>query len=300
MTSHIVGPGFSVTSEPVGQYSPYPSPAPTVIVLAPVNDEKDESQLIATSSGIPIGQSSTTSTNRPAQSGSFPQRKPINHVTINNHVTQNIYSTQRPQTSSSQNLPSPTVIITPKPTISSSSSPIQEEDLESVVVTSPNDQINFPPDRNPNLNISHPVFSDEDITTPTLIEDEAMNEKVELFVNQIIYGLQDPFNDLNDIVYNKPSNATASPTVNTVTTKKPVKKPGTTTKKPSPKPSNVKTTTRRPVSTRKPAVSVTAASTTTKRPNTTKKVATTLSSFIETETDPETQQSYRDRKYKLS
>uniref|UniRef100_A0AAR5QD55 Peptidase S1 domain-containing protein n=1 Tax=Dendroctonus ponderosae TaxID=77166 RepID=A0AAR5QD55_DENPD len=300
MTSNIVGPGFTVTSEPVGQYSPYPSPAPTVIVLGPVSDEKDDVQLIATSSGKPIGQgpnyeSSTTTTNRPAQSGSFPQRKPINHVTINNHVTQNIYSTQRPQTSSSQNLPSPTVIITPKPTISSSSSPIQEEDLESVVVTSPNDQINFPPDRNPNLNISHPVFSDEDITTPTLIEDEAMNEKVELFVNQIIYGLQEPFNDLNDIVYNKPSNATARPTVNSLTTKKPVKKQGTTTKKPSSKPSNVKTTTRRPVSTRRPAVSISAASTTTKRPNTTKKVATTLSSYIETETDPETQQSYRDQ-----
>lgn len=216
-------------------------------------------------------------TSNPPITAQQPPRKPVNQVIINNHVTQNIYTTQKPL-QTSQNVPSPTVIITPKPTISSS--PLPEEDLEAVVVTSPNDLINFPPDRNPNLNLTQPVFTEEDVTTPNFVEDAAMHEKVESFVNQIIYGLQEPFNDLNDIVYNQ-HNQTVS-----TTTKKPVKKPVTTTKKPV----NVKVTTKRPVTTRRPVTQ------TTKRPVTTRKPPTTVQNFIENETEAEIHQNYRDRK----
>lgn len=223
-------------------------PVPTVIVLGPVDEPTTAQQ---------------------------PPRKPVNQVIINNHVTQNIYTTQKP---TSQNVPSPTVIITPKPTISSS--PLPEEDLDAIVVTSPNDLMNFPPDRNPNLNLTQPVFTEEDVTTPNFVEDAAMHEKVESFVNQIIYGLQEPFNDLNDIVYNG-HNQTAS-----TTTKKPIKKPVTTTKKPV----NVKATTKRPATTRRPV-------STTKKPVTTRKPPTTVQNYIENETEAEIHQNYRDRKF---
>ncbi|KAL1497555.1 hypothetical protein ABEB36_008496 [Hypothenemus hampei] len=284
VSSTVVGPSFTVSSRPTGQYSSsvYPSPAPTLIVLGPVEEDNDgdkESVSVDTSDS----KLTTSQPNKPPQ---LPQRKPVNHVTINNHVTQNIYNTQKPQTSSSQNSPSPTVLITPKPTISSSSfTPLSEEDVEdSVVVTSPNDLINFPPDRNPNLNISHPTFSEQDITTPTFVEDDEMNKKVESFVNQIIYGLQEPFNDLKDIVYNKHVNITESSS--NVTTKKPVKKQGTTTKKPT----SIKTTTKKPVTTRKPISS----SATTKKPTTSKYPTTTVQNLIET-TEVELQQNYRDQ-----
>ncbi|XP_066262592.1 serine protease filzig isoform X2 [Euwallacea similis] len=293
VSSTIAGPSFTVTSQPLSQYSPYPSPAPTLIVLGPVNVEKDDGFVVASSSSTEVPskyQSITTS--RPSQFSSLPQRKPVNHVTINNHVTQNIYSTQRPQTSSSQSFPSPTVIITPKPTISSSLPPSANEDTEAIVVTSASDLINFPPDRNPNLNISQPVYSEEDITTPNFVEDDAMNDKVESFVNQIIYGLQEPFNDLKDIVYNKHINATGSPTASSiVTTKKPVKKQGSTTRKPVTKPTSVKTTTKRLATTRRPPLSLT----TTKRPTTTRKPPTTVQNFIEIETESELHQNYRDQ-----
>ncbi|XP_050315720.1 serine protease filzig isoform X2 [Anthonomus grandis grandis] len=281
VSSSIAGPGFTVTSQPVNQYSPFPSPAPTVIVLGPASQDSSGDSIVVSAPGA----TEPTRLERPTLS-QLPQKKPVNVVTINNHVTQNLYSTPRPQTSSSsstQNLPSPTVIITPKPTISSSYAPLSDEDLEGVVVTSANDLINFPPDRNPNLNLSVPILTDDDITTPSFVEDDAMNEKVESFVNQIIYGLQEPFNDLKDIVYNKQFNATEVPT------KKPVKKQGSTTKKPI----SVKTTTRRPVTTKKPAKPIRAQTTTTKKPVTTGRPVTTVQSFIDTET--EAQQSYRDQ-----
>ncbi|XP_060532941.1 serine protease filzig [Cylas formicarius] len=282
VTSNIAGPGFTVTSQP-GQYSPFPSPAPTVIVLGPVSGEggtvfsSTQPQLVP----VPTRFQSTTTT-RP-QLGALPQRKPVNQVTINNHVTQNIYSTQRPQTSStSQDLPSPTVLITPKPTISSSLAPLTAEDSEVIEVTAQDEMINFPPDRHPNLNISVPLYSEDDITTPSFVESDEMNDKVESFVNEILIGLQEPFNDLKNIVY---SNSTPS---SSATTKKPVKKQGTTTKKPATKPSSIKTTTKRPVTTkpvttRRPTTTVPTRkqTTTTRKPTTTKKSPTTTQNLIE-------------------
>ncbi|XP_076257708.1 transmembrane serine protease filzig isoform X1 [Rhynchophorus ferrugineus] len=288
ISSSVAGPSFTVTSQTLGQYSPYPNPAPTLIVLGPGN-QADDSLVVESSSTTPRP---TTTTSRPIKISALPQRKPINHVTINNHVTQNIYSSERPQTSSisGQNaVPSPTVIITPKPVISStyaSTASTTDSDADSIVVTSVNDMINFPPDRNPN--ITYPGLSDADITTPAFVEDDTMKEKLESFVNQIIYGLQGPFNDLKDVIDVK--NTTQAPTT---TTKKP---PRVTTKKPVVRPNTLKTTTKKPATTKRPVtLTVTTkrtTTTTTKRPATTKKTQTTTESLIETVTDFDG--SYRD------
>ncbi|RZC35138.1 hypothetical protein BDFB_003740 [Asbolus verrucosus] len=310
VSTHIAGPGFSVTSSP-DQFSTYPSPAPTLIVLSPVPDDEiiTKQPLNEPNYGPP---DSIYSSPRPPylRPSSSSNNKPINSVTINNHVTQNIYSTERPQ-------PQPTVLITPKPSVSSSLMPLDYNTAAVEVETSADQLINFPPVRNPNLNMSNPVINDDDITTPAFVEDDILNDKVESFVNKIIQGLQEPFQGLRDVVYNK--NSTSTPT----TTKKPVKKQGTTTKKPPAKPSSTKpasrpstrpssrptsrpatsrpattrptrsTTVRRPVSsvpTRRPT-------TTTKRPKTTKRPQTTTQSFIEEDnTLTSDSEQYRDRK----
>lgn len=266
ITSHVPGPSFSVSSTPV-QITGAPSPPPTVIVLGPIEE--------ASSSSSSSSSSSTTSypTRKPiTYATTAPVRKPVTQLTINNHITQNIYSTVRP--------PTPTVLITPKPGISTSY-PIRRPTTEAVVSssdvqTSADDLINFPPVRNPNLNTSVAAVVDEvDATTPVFVEDQVLDQKVESFVNKIIEGLQEPFQDLKDVVYNNKTSST-----NQNTTSKPVKKPGTTTKKPVSKP-----TTRRPsnrpgssVTTRKPTT------TTKKRPTNRKPTTTTTTeSYIEEE-----------------
>ncbi|XP_076285340.1 transmembrane serine protease filzig isoform X2 [Lasioglossum baleicum] len=135
----------------------------------------------------------------------------------------------------------------------------------------PDDLINFPPVRNPNLNISAPISQQEkptivesfnntrypeieildenDIPTPTFIEDDVLTNKVDTFVNKIVQSLQVNFQDLKDVVYNR-ANAT------TVTPATPTKRPSSTTKKPV----------RRPASTTKPLSSTTKRPATTKRP----------------------------------
>lgn len=254
ITSHVPGPSFTVSSTPV-QVTGAPSPPPTVIVLGPF----EESSSSTTAATYPTRKPISYAT--PA-----PVRKPVTQLTINNHITQNIYSTVRP--------PTPTVLITPKPGISTTY-PIRKPTTEAIVAasevqTSADDLINFPPVRNPNLNTSIISAVDEmDATTPIFVEDQVLDQKVESFVNKIIEGLQDPFQDLKDVVYNNKTSST--------TTGKPAKKPATTTKKPVSKP-----TTRRP--TNKPAVTTKKPSTTTKkrptnrRPTTT---TTTTESYIE-------------------
>ncbi|XP_076679329.1 transmembrane serine protease filzig isoform X2 [Andrena cerasifolii] len=135
----------------------------------------------------------------------------------------------------------------------------------------PDDLINFPPVRNPNLNISSPIsqqekptiaeafnntgypdieiISENDIPTPTFIEDDVLSNKVDTFVDKIVQSLQGNFQDLKDIVY-KRVNATSTPPPTatkrpSTTTKKPVRKPASTTK-----PSF--TTTKRPATTKRP------------------------------------------------
>lgn len=275
ITSHAPGPSFTVASTPV-QITGIPSPAPTVIVLGPIEESSSSS---STTSTYPTRKPITYAT--PA-----PVRKPVTQLTINNHITQNIYSTIRP--------PTPTVLITPKPGISTTY-PIRRPTTEPVVAssevqTSADDLINFPPVRNPNLNTSVAAISDEmDATTPVFMEDQVLDQKVESFVNKIIEGLQDPFQDLKDVVYNNKTSET--------TTSKPVKKPAATTKKPVSKP-----TTRRPT-TSKPASSVTTrkpSTTTKRRPTNRRPTTTTTESYIEEEetTTPITSNGdYRSRKF---
>lgn len=268
ISSFVSGPTFAVSNNP-GQFSSIPSPAPTLIVLGPVESE-----------------TSDQSTRRPIDySTAAPVRKPVTQLTINNHITQNIYSTERP--------PSPTVLITPKPSISTSY-PIRRPTTEFQTApvelqTSSNDLINFPPVRNPNLNMSAALLDDSDVTTPAFIEDQVLDQKVESFVNKIIEGLQEPFQDLKDVVYDK--NKTQS-------TAKPTKKPASTTKRPATKATTRKPSTSRPgstLSTRRP-------STTTKRTKTTKRqpTTTTTESYIEANDDAasvEDNGDYRKRKY---
>ncbi|KAK9309050.1 hypothetical protein QLX08_001227 [Tetragonisca angustula] len=139
----------------------------------------------------------------------------------------------------------------------------------------PDDLINFPPVRNPNLNISAPIsqqekptivetfnntgypdieiISENDIPTPTFIDDDVFTNKVDSFVNKIVQSLQGNFQDLKEIVYNR-VNATPAAIYNqastvtrrpATTTKKPVRKPAATTK-----PSYI--TTKKPVTTKRP------------------------------------------------
>ncbi|XP_043264946.1 serine protease filzig-like [Colletes gigas] len=135
----------------------------------------------------------------------------------------------------------------------------------------PDDLINFPPVRNPNLNISTPISQQEkptivetfnntgypeieimgenDIPTPTFIEDDVLTNKVDTFVNKIVQSLQGNFQDLKDIVYSRVNATSATPSTVTKrpvsTTKKPIRRPATTSK-PS------QSTTRRPVTTKRP------------------------------------------------
>ncbi|KAK9737261.1 Trypsin [Popillia japonica] len=177
-----------------------------------------------------------TSSKRPQIMTSTPSRPA--HSTFANSPDAFFTTKKPPSTSYLQPLtserPVPTVLITPKP--SSTPTPINTvTDYDSVYIeaeTSPNELNNFPPVRNPNLNMSVPIITEDDI--PGFVEDDALNTKVELFVNKIIMGLQEPLNGLQDVVIN--SNNSALANAATSTTKKPVKKT-TTTRKPGVKPS---------------------------------------------------------------
>lgn len=88
-------------------------------------------------------------------------------------------------------------------------------------VTAQFDTNNFPPVRNPNLNITSgginagnsgaavgvngPAgaggFDDFDISTPNFVEDEALNDKMGLLVSKIVESLQGNFEQLADVVY---------------------------------------------------------------------------------------------------
>lgn len=141
--------------------------------------------------------------------------------------------------------------------------------------TSPNDLINFPPVRNPNLNataqISGATIEDYDISTPQFIEDDLLNDKMGLLVNKIVESLKDNFHDLADIVENKTATRKPSASGTTTLQQRPAQTTTLATKKPPQRvtvPATT-TTTKRPITVTKPP---------TTRPNrrTTKKPATTI------------------------
>lgn len=244
-------------------FSALPSITPAVIVLAPATPT--------------YSTDSPTFNSRP----NMPQRRPVAQVTINNHITHNVYS--------SSERPAPTVLITPKP--STTAFPLNAvTDPESVYIeaeTSPNEMNNFPPVRNPNLNMSIPVVTDD---MPEFMEDDVLDTKVESFVNKIILGLQEPLQGLQEVVVNDNS----SLLLNSVgsTTKKPIKKTGATTKKPAAKPTQNAKPTAKPnrVTTKNPNPSKKPAATSSKP---TKKPATVTTTSTEQQTLGPINQDYR-------
>lgn len=162
--------------------------------------------------------------------------------------------------------------------------------------TSPNDSVNFPPVRNPNLNTSVPqssVTTDFEVVTPAFVEDTILKNKMNTLVYKIVESLQDRFDDLSDLIDdgNLTSNFHQAAPLETTrkpgTTRRPLITRKTTTRPPAKK----SQTSKRPVATRKPVVIVTKAPpTTTKKPvrKPTKKLTTTTSAtFAEDEIDEE-------------
>ncbi|KAL5286999.1 TMPRSS11D family protein [Megaselia abdita] len=157
--------------------------------------------------------------------------------------------------------------------------------------TSPNDSVNFPPVRNPNLNTSVPqssVTTDFEVVTPAFVEDTILKNKMNTLVYKIVESLQDRFDALSDLIDD--GNATAhfhqavpDTTRRPGTTKRPVVR-RTTTRPPAKK----SQTTKRPVATRKPA-NTKAPPTSTRKPTRkpTKKLTTTTSASFEDELDEE-------------
>lgn len=171
--------------------------------------------------------------------------------------------------------------------------PIEYSTVHDEFYTSPNDLNNFPPVRNPNLNMSAAfgtgVSGDEyDVSTPDFVEDQILDDKMGLLVSKIVESLQGNFDELADVVYQeknttvtkRPSATTKKP-IQKVTTKRPGNRPGTTIARPGntnrPGVTTVKTPATR-VTTKRPTVaSQTNTRRTTKRPTTitTKKPAVT-------------------------
>ncbi|KAJ2938188.1 hypothetical protein O0L34_g18527 [Tuta absoluta] len=274
-----------------------------------------------------------------------PFKKPVSQITVNNHIesTNNIYMGKPPvnydkPTSILYERPSsPTILITPKPSpttpypikavastrpvISVTTSPSYDSytdyysstTFKPEMQTSPDDLINFPPVRNPMLNVtgSNPslyintsvaisdineidTLHDLEFTTPTWQEDEKLNEKMNLFVNKIVGSLQGTFQELHDIVIldKKPNSTIIRDTKTTTqkpkrtlattrrtTTRKPIRATTTTRKPPvkiTKKPTKLTTAARRPTTTTPPPTTTTKKSvTTTKKGKPTRKVTTT-------------------------
>ncbi|XP_068621827.1 serine protease filzig isoform X2 [Battus philenor] len=254
-----------------------------------------------------------------------PFKKPVNQITVNNHIesTNNIFVGKPPQTF--ERPASPTVVITPKPSPSTTPYPIKSStkpvpisipDVSSFdtyteiyspstykpeLQTSPDDSINFPPVRNPMLNVTgsniviyNTSLADSELdtlqelefTTPSWHEDDKLNEKMNLFVNKIVGSLQGTFQELHDIVIlDKKPNATIIKDTKT-TTLKPTRKTPATTRKPvttTKKPSRITTTRRTPIKTTKKPTKLT---TVVRRPTTTPTVPTTTKKSVTTTKKP--------------
>ncbi|CAL7950620.1 unnamed protein product [Xylocopa violacea] len=198
----------------------------------------------------------------------------ITHSTWSNKPSFHLKPVTPSPASFDENPTSVSTIAFKEPTVSTmmdfkATTPLPHCDEETAA---PDDLINFPPVRNPNLNTSSPISQQEKptiietfnntgypnieiinenyIATPTFIEDDVLTNKVDTFVNKIVQSLQGNFQDLKDIVYNRINSTTSAPATAT-------KRPTTTTKKPARKPtSTVKpsyTTTKKPATTKRPS-----------------------------------------------
>lgn len=150
---------------------------------------------------------------------------------------------------------------------------------------------NFPPVRNPNLNMTAAVLDESDISTPSFVEDAHLNSKIDLLVNKLIGSMQGNLENLVDIVYEKKNVSTVENSISTkkngtsagkpqrVTSAKPPQKVTSPTKPVSQKQTKppAKTTTAAPIkkTTTKKARPASAVSTTSKRPKVTSTIGTT-------------------------
>lgn len=176
-------------------------------------------------------------------------------------------------------------VVTHRPGVSSTAiyavSPGLIQTGEQLPVISNDDINNFPPVRNPNLNmtVSRPIMDESEIATPSFIEDTQLNSKIDLLVNKLIDSMQGNLENLVDIVYERKNvstvesankkNETIAAKPQKVTTSRP---PPRTSTAPPGRPSSQKETTKRP-----PAKTTTAATkkTTTKKPATRATTTTT-------------------------
>ncbi|XP_011870286.1 PREDICTED: mucin-5AC isoform X2 [Vollenhovia emeryi] len=203
-------------------------------------------------------------------------KKPVIWTTVSSWSSKPTFNL-KPATSSvnwsNNNLTPINNIIFKDTTKSTTAAPCDDE------TAAPDDLINFPPVRNPNLNISMPIsqqekptivetynntgypdielISEHDIPTPTFVEDDVLTNKVDAFVNKLVESLQGTFENLQEMVYTRNGTVETSTTSSTVT-KRPTSG-NTTTRKP----------TRRP--TTRPSSSSSSSAATTKRPSATTK-----------------------------
>lgn len=164
--------------------------------------------------------------------------------------------------------------------------PIEYSTVHDEYYTSPNDLNNFPPVRNPNLNMSAAfgtgiTVNEYDVSTPDFVEDQVLDDKMGLLVSKIVESLQGNFDDLADVVYQdknstsvtkRPSATTKKPSQKVTTTKRPGSRPGTTISRPGntnkPGVTTVKTPATRVTTKRPTAGSQTNTRRTTKKPTT--------------------------------
>lgn len=168
--------------------------------------------------------------------------------------------------------------------------PVDFNDVPSIT----NDDFsNFPPVRNPNLNMTatNMIMDESEISTPSFVEDEQLNSKIDLLVNKLVASMQGNLENLVDIVYErknvtdqgisnlnkngtlsdaKPAKTTVKPVNAKVTTKPPARV--TTTGRPSQQttkktPTKASSTTKKPsTATKKPTAKPASTQTTRKPP----------------------------------
>lgn len=154
------------------------------------------------------------------------------------------------------------------------------------------DLINFPPVRNPNLNLTNRIppgmhtgvsFNEEEPlkgTTPAFVEDEILLNKMDLLVSKLVASLQVNFDTLGDMVYERRNVSIYRDPPEEGTTLRPIRK--TTTKR-STTTTKITTSTRRPLrtSTKKPGGTSKKPTGSSKKP-TTKRPATKVTTRITT------------------
>ncbi|XP_073980087.1 uncharacterized protein isoform X1 [Rhodnius prolixus] len=249
-TQYVQGPGFQVSISPKPS-STSPEPPPTVIVLGPVNNtKKPVSPPIGTI--ITVNPEGNVVTYKPAPPhSSYATVKPVYHIPV--------YTTLKPEISThgvSGSHPYRPIYTTPTEVIKDG-------------ITNSTELFAFPPVRDPNVNLSitqpepevinwmtQSTLNEEE-TTPPLVEDQNLDNKVHKFVEKIVQSLQGNFEDLEQVLIEGES--TQNVTVNSVATQQPPVKRPTTTKKPTRRPtkkpaSSLYTTTAKPSSRPKPTL----------------------------------------------